>query len=330
MLINCLIAIFLLYCFSSVFFLRKNDSDNAITKTDSVFLRSIAIVYVVLHHICKRLSSDFILDLLMLRYSHIFVATFFFLSGYGNCLSLSREGISSSSWLWKRSRSFIYFYVLGFFINFLVSLNCIDSYKTIIMDFFTFKYGETILWYFIVLYCLYILTFLGKIIFKKDDFLIKQSLFLLVICVIYVCICYLIKIPGFWWNSVIAYPLGFIYSIIKKKRKINLFTGLFIFVLFLISLLLYKYNIIQFLSVILLCFCFGFFFQHFSFHVPSFYCVFGKISLSIYLYHLIFLNLWAKYLDDKPVFIILIIGCTLLMGIFSNIIFGKIEGKKQK
>ena len=87
-------------------------ANGQIEKNETLTLRGISIVFVVLHHICQRVSFSHFIAKPFLAGVYLFVGLFFFLSGYGNFISLEKVS-KKRSWLTKRLFSLVFFLFVG-------------------------------------------------------------------------------------------------------------------------------------------------------------------------------------------------------------------------
>lgn len=86
---------------------RGHEHDAFMSKAQTTSLRGLAILIVVIHHLGQRLDSALPLTLYLMNFfiGYLAVGLFFFLSGYGNMLSIShmqRSFAGKMAWIVKR------------------------------------------------------------------------------------------------------------------------------------------------------------------------------------------------------------------------------------
>lgn len=208
-------VILVLYVFLFLFTLvtsKKKEIANVISLELSYILRGLSILFIVLSHICQNISSHSLIQFPFLNYAYLFVALFFFLSGYGNFISISKTP-KSIKWLVKRLLCLFIFFSFGLVVNIILNRNVYTSNSTLLYDFFSLTYRPYTLWYLKVLFIYYLLTFFSKLLFVKQN---KQVFFLFMVTILYIIICILLGVPNYWWNSVIAFPMGGDLQYIRK------------------------------------------------------------------------------------------------------------------
>lgn len=288
----------------------------------SLTLRFISILFILLHHVCQRTNIvNHILALPFLVLVYLFVGLFFFLSGYGNYLSLEKSK-NCNIWLIKRLVNLLFFFVIGFVINICINQNLYKTFNEVLKDFFTFTYKPATLWFFKVLFIEYILTYL-LFRLKKE----KIVLYIFVITIAYIAICIILHIPEYWWNSAIAYPLGMFFM--KYKDKISLKTkyNVIFFLLFTLCMLAtFKFIFLQPLATILFCYLVYSYCNYFEIKKITVCNNIGKCSLGIYLYHVVFLTYMANIMDSWYATLIILL-LSIAVAFIVNFFYRKIEIK---
>lgn len=100
------ISIFIII--NTFYLLIKSDIDKSepLNKSNTLTIRGIVIICVILHHITQYFNVYGIMAQLFLHTGYIFVGIFFALSGYGNYLSYSKNKIGYGTTLkWTFNRA---------------------------------------------------------------------------------------------------------------------------------------------------------------------------------------------------------------------------------
>lgn len=180
------------------------DSTNAI--------RGFAMIIIFLHHIMNRVG--YLPYVKILGFSgYICTGIFFFLSGYGNLLSLKRQTVLQTKWLKKRLiplySAFLVFYVIrsiGF-----VILNNMELYSfnvtfiKIILELCTLTTPDSINWFPKIIFISFIVYYLIFKFIKNDN--IKLFVLFLIISA-YIVGGYAFHLPTYWYNSVFCFFVG--------------------------------------------------------------------------------------------------------------------------
>lgn len=293
-------------------------ANGQIEKNETLTLRGISIVFVVLHHICQRVSFSHFIAKPFLAGVYLFVGLFFFLSGYGNFISLEKVS-KKRSWLTKRLFSLVFFFICGLGVNVLINKDLYISVHEVLNDFYSFTYKPYTLWFFKTLIIMYLLTF----IVSTFNFSNILPFYILFFVSVYIVISMILNVPDYWWNSIIAYPLGMIYAKYKKviqKKSINFFCILLFLVLFILG---FRIKYLQPLVVIFFCYMVVMYLYYFKFHSLRCYKYIGGVSLGIYLYHCIFLSIlsFPSIVQIYSVGALLVVFCGFGMAVGVNFLY---------
>lgn len=180
------------------------DSTNAI--------RGFAMVIIFLHHIMNRVGYLPYLQVLASS-GYICTGIFFFLSGYGNLLSLKRQTVLEAKWLKKRLvplySVFFVFYVIrsiGFVILNNMGLYSFNvTFLKIIKELCTLTTPDGINWFPKIIFISFILYYLIYKYIKNDN---VKLLVLFLIISAYIVGGYVCHLPTYWYNSVFCFFVG--------------------------------------------------------------------------------------------------------------------------
>lgn len=314
--LSIIIIIYILFSLLLIFPIQKKDS-NGISILDSNIARAISILFIVIHHIVQRVDNNSLLAKPFLYFVFLFVGIFFFLSGYGNSISIKKSYGIPYKWLGKRVLNLLFYFLIGLALNIMINTDMYLDKNILLKDLFTLTYTPYTLWYFKVLLGLYFLTFL---LYSLACFINERQIALyiygegiLLISIIYISFCIIKRIPSFWWNSVIAYPLGYLYASKTNKIKLKPFIYAVFLVLFsLMTILSIKIDILQPFAIICLCVLIASYMENYSFRQCNIALLIGRISLGIYLYHLVMLSLFKNSMNKWYAPIAIIFGSILL------------------
>ena len=313
-----------LYIVLQSIFVSKKDIKTTISINDSYLLRGMAISFIVLHHIAQRFSNIQLVHIIILIYDDWLVGLFFFLSGYGNYISLKKSK-TASKWLLKRIFTILCYFIFGLLLNLVLNFHLYTSFQTFVLDLITVTYKPYTLWYLKVLICFYIFTYIFNRLFK-NQFL--GTVIISILTIIYTVLCFVNKVEPFWWTSAICYPFGLFIAQktdfvqrISKKKIINIFLAIFL----LLTLLLVKYDILHPISSVVFCYFVYLFLCNRTLGDNILMKFLGKTSFGLYLYHIIFITFCLKLFGNIekifPILIILIgsIVCSAIVYILTGI-----------
>lgn len=278
--------------------IKKQDKEILLEKDSTIFIRGIAIIFIMFHHIVQHTNA---IDSIVIHFNligYICVAVFFLLSGYGNAFSYRKNKNHAEKWILKRIlRIYITFWIIWIIDLIAVMLVNKDTFNitTLIKQAITMTFPYWINWYLKIQVIAYILFYIAYKLFKKN-----KDIALLVLTVISVGIMYIFKLAPFWWNTVICFGIGSILAerkdlILNKLKNTNKYILLVVSLLIsgVLFLLGTKYSNITVISSI--AFCIFITLLVFTFKFKSRFINFvGNISLEIYLWHLVLLKLLFK------------------------------------
>lgn len=193
---------------------------NSLSIEKTTIIRGLAILGIFFCHIgthVNSLSSDSGTVEKLLYYGvvslgDIGVTIFFFLSGYGNKISLQHKKSSREVIVWFRKRTvnligvFLLCYLLTICADMLIwgyRPNLLDCVK----DIFTLSMPMATTWYLKIQFLFYVITFVGVLINKK-----RASLFILALTLLYSGVMRWNGADVFWWQTSFCYVIGYIFA----------------------------------------------------------------------------------------------------------------------
>lgn len=283
-----------------------------ISKDSTLQIRGILMLLIMFHHILNTVGypKDTIALNYIIRYSgYLSTSIFFFLSGYGNWMSLSKTNDLDFKWLPKRILPLYSIFIPCFFISWIYY----GHKARTLFRFAVFSLPDAINWFpKIIMLCFVLLFITWKLPNKKSTMLL--SLFGSIS--IYVIVCVILKVDAFWYNSVLCFPLGcliaeykeYIQSTSMIKTTILFFVDLIMFVL--VFALYGTKPTIQILLGLMISIA--------SAYVCTVVNIkskllryFGKHSFELYLIHVSLMKILNYHIDSKIAYGILLYICSI-------------------
>jgi probable poly-beta-1,6-N-acetyl-D-glucosamine export protein len=190
-------------------------NDNFLSKKNTVQVKGLMIIIIVLHHLSKKLTYVG----LMFPFKgigYLAVSMFFFLSGYGLMESRKTKNDFFKSFF---SRRFNKVYLPFFLINILTVAvySIILGYKYTIYEVIHYAMGikliDDITWFIIVILMYYLLYYVFFSLFLPE----LAVKFLIISSLIYSFFCFYIGTGSWWYNSSFCFPIGVYVSLNYKN-----------------------------------------------------------------------------------------------------------------
>lgn len=297
-------------------------------------LRGLAMIGIVLHHIQNRFGYP---TPVLSSIGYLATGLFFFISGYGNMLSINKGNKVKLEWIFKK---FFKIYI-PFFVAYWAYYLCLavmyadlrpNGVDTII-DIVSVSLPNEVSWFPKIILLCFAIQWIAK---KLSDKVFLQNGFILSAVIIYIVIMRKIGFFDYWYNSVLCYPLGCIFAKptisdkllgYLKDKKIISFFGFWI--LFGVSILIP----ITVLNLRFWCpvfFSLGCYYFSYAFKVKTkFLSWVGNNSFEFYLFHIANLQVFAYLIDVNRY----MYGLLVLLGSFASVyaylfVKGKISAKK--
>ncbi len=281
---------------------RLDQSEKGFNKGTTASLRGIAMLLIIIHHMHSRLSGT---SPVLKDGGYLAVGLYFFISGYGNSLSLSKRSKINFKWLIDKLIKLYIPFLVAYCFYFIALLiwksDLLPTVKELIFDLVTISLPNKDTWFAKIILLCFLIHWIAK---KISNDSIKQNIIIVIAILIYVCIARKLGVKTQWYTAVACYPLGCIFaqptvfSIIIdffSKRKI------FSFVLFLITTvfavaLSHKIWIITMVCPILFslaCYYFTFIFKT----KTKFLSWIGNNSFEFYIFHYVFLEVFYDLIE---------------------------------
>jgi peptidoglycan/LPS O-acetylase OafA/YrhL len=200
-------------------------------KNDSFLLRGICMIMIILHHTYLdviKLDNTYysLLPNYLMDFGYWGTGIFFFLSGFGMYLSLTKNKNIAFDYYKSKFKKLIYPFIACWIIYLSIDMilgNHVLTYDNLIkFCFFSKPYSEA--WFFKVIVCIYVILF---ITFRTPLSKKIKLLYILIICIIYIGAMKYFGFGKYWYNSILNLPLGMFfaykYNSIKKINWILVF-----------------------------------------------------------------------------------------------------------
>lgn len=300
---------------------------NSILQTQTI--KGIFIITIFFSHFCSYVHLEQWYDVPMRIYcsflGQLMVTLFLFYSGFGIFESVKNKGVGYvKAFPQKRIlKTLLHF---DFAIILFLILDFITGIPVSILEFSQaliawLSIGNSA-WFIFAILCSYIIAFLGFIVFKRN---LNQSLiFITIMTFLYIAIISHFK-ASFWFDTILAFPLGCLLSLLKEKINTHLnrkfaflVSGLSISVLTLTKTGFIP-NIFISSQIALLTFSIALFFLSTQFRLHSkILNWFGANVFGIYILQRIPMNFFAHlHLNDYNIYLFFLVsfGSTLILSI---------------
>lgn len=286
----------------------QNYKSDYLTLKNTINLRGIFSLVIIIHHSRARTEvlNDTIIGSILTAVGYLVVGMFFFLSGYGIRESMTSKEKYRETFFKRRIVPYYADYLVFTVIYLLYSLvvgekiNIITLIKAVIWK-ENYIYNG---WYLNIALIMY-LSFQVAFILKKW---LKEEKILLIIFVVYCCVCMMTEQSIIFIQSIFGLPMGYCWSV-KKKDIDKIINKHFIlcffcsFVLFDFTLIVGNWYTVGFLQLVVraISVCFFDFFVICCLMIVQiqnkFTTFLGNISLELYVIH----GIWVEIFDQKIV-----------------------------
>ncbi len=231
----------------------KKPNEDYLSKECTACIKGIFILIVFYSHLATYFDVQYYKDFLMYNFrnylSQLMVTLFLFYSGYGifESIKLKKEKYINNIPVNRIFKTWIkYFIAIVFFLILSIILHKNYSINKILLSFIAWDSIGNSNWYIFSIIWMYFLTFVSFKIYDKND---KKALILNV----FLTIIYIMIMSNFkqvhWYNTVLCYNFGLIYSYNKNSINQLLFSSLkyiLITLITIITFILFKHLAINF------------------------------------------------------------------------------------
>jgi len=306
-------------------------------------LRGIFAILVVIHHLYQYsglLHGTYIGKILQLC-GFLSVAMFFFFSGYGLMFSSNKKNYIEQFFRKRFLPLYCFYVVLIILYSFwTLLLETAISPRKIVQSFF---FGETIVtngWYLQATFIVYLLYLFCFKIFKTN----KARILSIGVAIFSYCVfCYLIDLGINWYQTVPCIVLGMVYC--YKKNWIDTILGKRVWTIFVLSLMSFVvcvmlselsridvvFDVLYSIFFVCATITLSYILYNTSIINNKLFALCGNYSLEIYVAHGFFLRLiQLKYIENKLMYILTVIICTIITSVVMKIIYAKIVSLFEK
>lgn len=212
--------------------------DDYLSKSNTTAINGIFVVLVLLCHFTQyaQFETGMIDQSFVYFKSHLgqlVVTTFLFFSGYGIICSISKKGMPYiKSIPKKRFLSVLIHFDIAVALFMILNL-CLGRSFTLKTNLLALTGWESIgnsNWYILAILCLYLIVFFSFIICRGNKYI--GTILTTVLTVGYVYLLIRAKKPTYFYNTLICYPFGMIYGLLKDKIDKIVMKNDFIYTLF--------------------------------------------------------------------------------------------------
>lgn len=282
-----------------LFCVRSVDNDYAsFERRTTNSLRGVAMVGIMLHHIHNNLGF---FSPILSQVGYLATGLFFFISGYGNTLSIGRRNDIKINWLMNKAIKiyipFIVSYVLYIIMLAIGYRDMIPNFMRNIFNLVTVTLPNQVSWFpKIILLCFIIQWVAHKITSKNVE---RANVIILITICAFIIFIKMKNWDSYWTSSVLCYPTGCcmaesikvkrIAKFIRNKRMLSFLScGVCFCLLFMGTRYCYDLSIICSVAFSVTCYCFT---QLFSVKNRLMEWI-GKNSFEFYVFHIVCLQGW--------------------------------------
>ncbi|MGN0500625.1 MAG: acyltransferase family protein [Ruminococcus sp.] len=297
------------------------------TKDDKMFfcrdstaaLRGVAMIGIIIHHIHNNLGYS---SPILSQMGYLATGLFFFISGYGNMFSINKSKKIGIKWIINKFlKIYVPFSIVYFFYYITDAILYPSEMPTVtetVQDIFTVSLPGLESWFPKIILLCFLLQWLAKKLFS--NYKIQCTVIFLALCCYVFCMIKWKLGGGWWYNSVLCYPLGIFFALIKDNllRIINSKHKSICF--FIVTVLMFSFafvgvrylnnlRILCSLCFSIMCFSFTLLFRT----KTKILAWVGNNSFEFYLVHLLFLKVFFILIPiNNYLYSILVIAGTLL------------------
>lgn len=291
-------------------------------RNSTAVMRGVVMIGIILHHVHNNLQLS---SPILGQVGYLGTALFFFISGYGNHISLNKNN-SELKWLLKKVLKIYIPFLISYVIYYLVLLigyhDILPSLNELANDLVTVSLPNQVSWFPKIILVCFLFHWVIRRLFSKE------SSQVMVLCISILCMVialWKLGFPSYWFNSVLCYPIGAIVNE-KKEKFITImnehkysFLGILVFLFVASFLAAHKFWFISVITAVLFCaVCF------------AYTCCFvieekwlswiGNNSFEFYLFHIVCLQCFLYLVPSHP---IVYTFCVMLFSVLIVILYKK-------
>lgn len=278
-----------------------------IDKNRSLMMRGICMLMIIIHHAYKNIDSS--VDYLGIHsWGYIGTGIFFFFSGYGLYYSLSNRKELNYKWFLDKAKKFFLPFIIVLLSYYIVDILLGHTLEVngLINHILTLTIPNSATWFFKVIVATYVAVYIIFGLVRNAK--LRVSIVFVVTFVYFIVARH--YLDGFWYNTIINFPLGMLYCVNKNciGSKINDKNVAIALLLSFVFLLLSSSETVSSLFFTLLAVVFVLFFE-----VNSRLLRFmGKTSLICYLVQIVVIFFCRKLIANDFLYVAISILSTIL------------------
>ena len=200
----------------------KDNSTLALSKEQTQTIKGIFVITIFLSHFCSYVVFDKWFDIPMREYCNwlgqLMVVPFLFYSGYGIFESVKRRGISYVSSFPKKRilKTLVHFdlaVALFLVYDFFFAPDNLSLLK-IVSSLVAWDSVGNSNWFIFAILCAYVFSFIALVF--GNGYLHRVLIIITLLCFIYIALVSRFK-AGYWFDTILAFPLGGLISLYKEK-----------------------------------------------------------------------------------------------------------------
>lgn len=281
---------------------RLAKDEQGFDRDTTATLRGVAMIGIVLHHIHNRFGYA---SPVLSSIGFLATGLFFFISGYGNMLSINKRNEVKLDWLYKKVlKIYIPFFVTYWVYYLCLSLIYADlrpSGTETIIDILSVSLPNEVSWFPKIILLCFAIHWIAKKLFHNVLF---QNGFILSSILIYIIIMWKLGYWDYWYNSVFCYSVGCIYAkpivfdkLLRYLRDKKIFSFLCCGLLFGAAILIPR-NILDIRFWCPVFFSLGCYYFSYIFKAKTKILSWvGNNSFEFYLFHIACLQIFAYLID---------------------------------
>lgn len=327
-----LISCYIIPTLLSLFFIKKQENKNLLSKDATLSIRGIGMLLIVFAHAIEGTVNTYTFFIYVSAI--LGVSSCFLVSGYGLYLSFEKKENYFKGFLFQKFFRLLIPYLIFFVISIIykfITKQGVDI-SSIGYELLTLQLDGLLLWYLKIQLLLYLFFYISFKFIKNKNISIAL---LIVLTVTYYTIAWQFELKSYWYNTCLFFPIGILLARFKecilpliKKWYIMVLSGLICLITFIVIYLFGRMNL-DFLIDNIYMISYNVFIIGLFLNISNSYFlkIFGKYSMEIYLSHLLLLNwdLFGIFDSNNGFTYLLLLIVTVIFSVPVFIISNKIS-----
>lgn len=197
---------------------RLDNREDCFGRDTTASLRGLAMFGIMIHHMHTRMGGH---SPVLSPSGYLGVGLFFFISGYGNMLSLNRRQDIRVKWLIdKLVKLYIPFFVAYWIFFGMLEIfysDLVPTPKELLFDLVTLSLPNKDTWFVKIILLCFLIHWLAK---KLTSDITKQNAIITIAILVYTVTAMKMHVNSQWYSSVLCYPLGCIVAMPTLFKKL--------------------------------------------------------------------------------------------------------------